>query len=158
MFVVRDVSMAAAERMASKLREADLNEIEANHGTGADPAEAILNAIELSAQVYGAYLPNKKTPFAIFGVAELDLKNRNVGGVWLMATPDVASVRFEFLRKCHSWRDILAVGKDTLECLVDERNDLHKAWLTWMGFARGGEFPSALHDVRFNHYYYKVPK
>ena len=114
--------------LAPRLRHEDKQEILA--GTGLFPYEALLNGYQKSVIVFTIFNPKNK-PVGIFGVDDC---GNNVGGIWLVATKDLATIKIAFLKEC---REVVKVFNTKYKILwnwVDCRNSLHIKWLKWCGF------------------------
>lgn len=57
-----------------------------------------------------------------------------VGMPWLLGTDVVLDHRKQFLRASREWVDIMLARYDELMNYVDDRNEVTKRWLQWLGF------------------------
>lgn len=113
--------------MASRLREADLREIEAHAGIGAETALGI--GLQRSSQCYTGLW--KDEPFIMFGAGRVF---EDVGNVWLLGTDRVKEARVPLLRQSRRWLGELHKEYPLLFNYVDARNTLHIKWLRWLDF------------------------
>lgn len=115
--------------LAPRLRAADLQEIAAR--SGRRPEDVLLDGVTKSRECYAAELASGEV-IALFGVG--DTPEPRLGGVWLLGSDAIFSVRLTFLRHSLRWVRALSRGYDLLGNFVDERNTVHIAWLRWLGF------------------------
>ena len=80
--------------LAPRLRQEDKQEILA--GSGLIPYYALLNGFQNSVIVFTIFNPKNK-PIGIFGVDDV---GNGVGGIWLLATKDLATIKIAFLKQC----------------------------------------------------------
>jgi len=80
--------------LAPRLRKEDKQEILA--GSGLIPYEALLNGYKKSVIVFTIVNPKNK-PVGIFGIDDC---GNGVGGIWLVATKDLATIKIAFLKEC----------------------------------------------------------
>lgn len=125
---VRDAILEDAAVLASRLRAADLRELEAV--TTKTPQQAIEEGIK-AGQAYTAVLSTGEI-VAVFGVAPT-IEPR-LGAVWLLASDDILKIRLTFLRHSRAWLSHLFSKYSLLGNYVDARNELHVSWLKWLGF------------------------
>ena len=114
--------------LAPRLRQEDKQEILA--GSGLTPYEALLIGFKNSVVVFTIFNPKNK-PVGIFGVDDL---GNGVGGIWLLATKDLAKIQIAFLKQCREVVKFLNTKYKILWNFVDCRNQLHIKWLRWCGF------------------------
>ena len=132
--LVRTAAEQDAELLAPNLRHADRREL-AIHTT-LPPAPALLSCLKLSCRSYAvAKVTQPEQPLALFGVSQ-SLRNTFGGLVWLLASPALLDLKYEFLRHSADWVDTLHGGDfPLLYNVADPRNTLHIRWLRWLGFA-----------------------
>jgi hypothetical protein len=80
--------------------------------------------------VFTIFNPKNK-PVGIFGI---DDWGNGVGGIWLLATKDLAKIQIAFLKQCREVVKFLNTKYKILWNFVDCRNQLHIKWLKWCGF------------------------
>ena len=114
--------------LAPRLRQEDKQEILA--GSGLIPYYAFLNGFQNSVIVFTIFNPKNK-PVGIFGVDDL---GNGVGGIWLLATKDLATIKIAFLKQCREVVKVLNQKYKILWNYVDCRNQLPIKWLKWCGF------------------------
>ena len=128
-FRVRPARPEDAAALAPKLRQADLQEIEA--GSGKPPLEVLETGLRLSTQSYAAELPSGEV-VALFGVGPT--AEPKLGAVWMLGSDHLKTIRFTVLRHAKTWLNTLSDSYPLLGNVVDARNTLHVEWLRWMGF------------------------
>ena len=114
--------------LAPRLRQEDKQEILA--GSGLIPYYALLNGFQNSVIVFTIFNPKNK-PIGIFGVDDV---GNVVGGIWLLATKDLATIKIAFLKQCREVVKVLNQKYKILWNYVDCRNEVHIKWLKWCGF------------------------
>ena len=114
--------------LAPKLRKEDKQEILAL--SGLLPYEALLIGFKNAVIVFTIINPKNK-PVGIFGI---DDWGNGVGGIWLLATKDLAKIQIAFLKECREVIKFLNTKYKILWNFVDCRNQLHIKWLKWCGF------------------------
>ena len=114
--------------LAPRLRQEDKQEILA--GSGLTPYEALHIGFKNAVIVFTIFNPKNK-PVGIFGVDDL---GNGVGGIWLLATKDLAKIQIAFLKQCREVVKFLNTKYKILWNFVDCRNQLHINWLRWCGF------------------------
>ena len=114
--------------LAPRLRQEDKQEILA--GSGLLPYEALHIGFKNAVIVFTIFNPKNK-PVGIFGVDDL---GNGVGGIWLLATKDLAKIQIAFLKQCREVVKFLNTKYKILWNFVDCRNQLHIKWLKWCGF------------------------
>jgi hypothetical protein len=130
MLTVRPSQIEDAELLAPRLRQADLQEIEAARGE--DPFTILCYGIEISNPCF-TVVDSSLQPVAIFGIVP-DSKNSRVGLIWLLASDDLLAYSIFFLRNSRRWIKRLLEDYDLLWNYVDARNELHIRWIEWCGF------------------------
>ena len=80
--------------------------------------------------VFTIFNPKNK-PIGIFGVDDV---GNGVGGIWLLATKDLATIKIAFLKQCREVVKVLNQKYKILWNYVDCRNEVHIKWLKWCGF------------------------
>lgn len=123
---VRPSIKGDADLLASRLRRADLDEIEASGPYL--PVEALQLGMEASLQPLTAVGDGK--PIAMFGAVR---ETPDIGRIWLLGSDDIFSVRFRFLRESKSWFKHVASPFKVVTNVVDMRNTKHISWLRWLG-------------------------
>ena len=114
--------------LAPRLRQEDKQEILA--GSGLIPYYALLNGFQNSVIVFTIFNPKNK-PIGIFGVDDV---GNGVGGIWLLATKDLATIKIAFLKQCREVVKVLNTKYKILWNYVDCRNEVHIKWLKWCDF------------------------
>jgi hypothetical protein len=114
--------------LEDRLRPADLLEIKA---AGTNARDGLTDCLLSSSKAFTVTLDGK--PIAIFGVSPIALPGLSVGALWMMGTPDIESIKFQFLRESRKWLGEVSEGYDLLTNFVHANNELHIKWLRWLG-------------------------
>jgi hypothetical protein len=134
--------------MVDRLREADKEEI--SSATGEDANVAMFHSYRKSFLRWTALMDDR--PIAVFGVAPMTLMG-TTGIVWLLGTDDASKAGARLAR---------ATKKCVMECLgmfkrlenyVDDRNELSKKWIKWLGFTIENPAPYGVERRLFRHFY-----
>lgn len=122
--------------VAARMRVADRDEVFAARGV--TPAEALSFSLQRSTEAYAVEFDGRAE--IMFGVGPISLL-AGVGAPWLLGS-DVIDREFRhFLRASKWWRDRMLAKYPTLRNVVDDRNDVSKRWLLWLGFVLSEPFP-----------------
>jgi hypothetical protein len=132
MLKTRPCHFADASLLASRLRKADLQEIQAL--LGEDPLTVLERGIASSEPGY-TIVDENGSPLALFGVVP-DAERSSYGLIWLLGSRGLLSHSFSFLRQCRAWVELLQERYAVLWNCVDARNETHLRWLEWCGFQR----------------------
>ena len=126
----RAAKITDATQLSPRLRQDDLNEIQAR--SGRDPKIVLLEGVVLSSPCY-AIIGNSGAVEGLFGVSPIDEFS---GSVWLLGSEALATppLSKQFLRESRRFVDVLHLRYPILTNLIDERNTLHIRWLQWLGF------------------------
>lgn len=126
--VEADVVEAWADQLTPKLRQCDLDEIEAMAGT--TPAGALRDSLALSTHAY--CITNDEGPVAMFGAAPSPLPG--VGIVWMLGSDDIQAEALGIARRTRRYFDELNQPYPILWNYIDDRNKVSMKWLEWGGF------------------------
>lgn len=132
--LVCDVSYLPADAshiatLAERMRRADRDEVWA--ASGLTPTEALEKSLQKSSSAWTGLINGK--PEAMFGVGDLNVLTLT-GAPWLLGTDAVERHFRVFLRQSIDWREQLLQRYAVLRNVVDDRNEVSKRWLRWMGF------------------------
>ena len=116
------------DQLEDRLRPADLLEIKAG---GTTPREGLSDGLLSCSKAFTVWLDEK--PIAIFGVSPVASEGLSVGALWLMGTPEIEEIKFQFLRDSRKWLKELSENYDLLTNFVHANNELHIKWLRWLG-------------------------
>lgn len=130
--------------IAARMRDADRIEVLAS--SGSTPHEVLMFSLSKSEMAWTAILDGR--PEVMFGAADLNVLTRT-GAPWLLGTNAVELHYRMFLRQSLSWREQLLKRYDTLRNFVDDRNEVSKRWLTWMGFTLFDPAPVGVNGEMF---------
>lgn len=137
-------AMDHVAKIAERMRPADVAEVLAS--SGKSPYEALMFSLTGSAQAWTAALDGQ--PEVMFGVADLNILT-GLGAPWLLGTDAVERNYRQFLRRSLSWREQLSERYDVLRNFVDDRNEVSKRWLAWMGFTLFDPIPVGVNGEMF---------
>jgi len=115
--------------VADRMRPADVAEVAAM--SGLSPHDALAFSIERASNCWTAILDGQ--PEVMFGVSDLNILTRT-GSPWLLGTDAVEREYRMFLRQSRDWSEQLFERYDLLRNFVDDRNEVSKRWLQWLGF------------------------
>lgn len=125
-------TLAHAEAIAPRLREADAFEVRAM--SGAPPLTALRRGLMLSSEAWTGTVDGR--PVCLFGVAPRSLLS-DVAAPWLLGTDEIASHAWAFLRRNRAVLARWRAQYRRLENLVWADNDAAIRWLDWLGFTLG---------------------
>lgn len=120
------------EWVAERMRQADIDEVKA--ASGRDPLHALRFCVANSTWCVTAKVDWE--PVAIFGVATVS-EIGGVGSPWMLGTDVIERHQVRALRHNLEWIDRLRSGYHVLRNAVDDRNEMSKRWLKWLGFELG---------------------
>lgn len=130
--------------IAERMRPADRAEVLA--ASGSTPAEALEFSLSGSSSAWVGMVDGQ--PEVMFGVADLNILT-GMAAPWLLGTDAVERNYRLFLRQSLSWREQLSERYDILRNFVDDRNEVSKRWLTWMGFTLFDPVPVGVNGEMF---------
>ena len=114
--------------VAARMRQADRDEVMAS--SGSTPHEALMISLSKSTEAWTAILDGR--PEVMFGVVSTSVLG-GTGIAWLLGTDTAVESPALFLRQTLRWRQKLFGRYDVLRNFVDDRNEVSKRWLGWMG-------------------------
>jgi hypothetical protein len=117
------------EYIAPRMRRADVEEIKA--ASGKSPREALEFSFDRSNEAWALIYDGK--PAAMFGVGWISILS-GMAAPWLLGTDLVQDHYRHFLRGSRWWFARISSGYDVLTNIVDDRNDVSKRWLEFLGF------------------------
>lgn len=147
MTVALDIVRAEAahvETIAQRMRQADRDEVAASSARA--PADALEISRSVSAMAWTALVDGR--PEVMFGVSDVNILTRT-GCPWLLGTNAVTENYRLFLRQSVHWREQLLSRYDVLINAVDDRNEVSKRWLAWMGFRLHEPMPIGVNGEPF---------
>jgi hypothetical protein len=134
-----------AEILAPRLRRADLDELEASHGTGA--LEALLDGVRLSQEAWTMLSPSGRVA-GMCGVTP-DEQHPEAGRVWLLGSDELSAHPRAFLEVTSALIEHLAGSWGVLYNAVDERYGAALRWLGWLGFEPVGRVTAPVSGAPF---------
>jgi hypothetical protein len=142
-----EIVPATADHVASiadRMRAADVAEVLAS--SGKSPHEALSFSLDGSSMAWTALVDGQ--PEVMFGAADLNVLT-GMGAPWLLGTEAVERHYRLFLRQSLSWREQLSGRYSVLRNFVDDRNEVSKRWLAWMGFTLFDPVPVGVNGEMF---------
>jgi hypothetical protein len=130
--------------IAARMRPADVAEVLAS--SNRLPHEALMFSLSRSSICWTALVDHR--PEVMFGVADLNVLT-GLGAPWLLGTDAVERNYRLFLRQSLSWREQLSQRYAVLRNFVDDRNEVSKRWLAWMGFTLFDPIPVGVNGEMF---------
>ncbi|WP_109798679.1 hypothetical protein [Novosphingobium meiothermophilum] len=124
-----DTVRGLVEHIATNLRQADIDEIQAS--VGGEPAEAVRQSVACSTRCWVG-LDRTGLPVVLFGVAPSVIAG--VGQPWLVATDASGRERVAFARLSRPYAEEMLEVYPVLTNFVDVRNEAALDWLVWAGF------------------------
>lgn len=147
-FEFRPASRVHCTQLAPRLRASDVLEI--HRASGLDPLEALLDSVRRSDEdmCWTGFLSGH--PVVMFGANDLrpddyDGEDYGVGGIWMLASPDIYRNRFDFQRNAKKYVAKMHERYEYLTNFIDIDNLPTQAWLPRLGFR-----PCALEE-KFGH-------
>lgn len=125
-------------------RQADRDEVMAGHGWTL--SEGLRHSLATSTLAWTGMVGDE--PVVMFGVSPASV----VGGKgipWLLGTDAIARHQMAFLRHSRRMVGQMAEIYPVLENWVDDRNELSKRWLAWLGFVVGLPQPYGVDRLPF---------
>lgn len=133
-----DIVPASKEHIpfiAQNMRQADRDEVMA--ASGRSPKEALLYSLAHSDMAWTGLTDDE--PAVMFGAGTINMLYR-IGAPWLLGTDQVKTHYRIFLRSSVLWKSHLLSQYNELHNMVDDRNEVSKRWLVWLGFELGKPF------------------
>lgn len=151
---IRESIIEDAHILAANLRQADIDELEAQ---GVTPFESLISGFRCSDVCY-TLLDDDNYPVAMFGTCTVpEITETYAATIWLLASPAIEKCKIFFLRNSKKWLEALIEPYDIVFNMVDARNELHIAWLEWLDFkftddieVNGYTFKQFYLDINFN--------
>lgn len=128
-FQIVPANSGHAEHIAPRMRAADVIEVAA--ASGRSPLNALRHSLEHSDFSYTVFFDGK--PETMFGCGTTDLLSRT-GAPWLLGSDALEQNYRHFLRGSRFWISRMRDRYSLLRNIVDDRNQVSKRWLEWLGF------------------------
>lgn len=127
----RDATLSDVIFVAHNMRVEDVEECRAG---GLTPLDALTLSYYERIIAYTLLTP-EGTPAAILGINASPISDK-FGIIWMLGTDAIKQHRFTFLRNCKPYLQSVyeLTGKDCFYNYTYHKNDLHHAWLKWLGF------------------------
>ena len=132
--IVRPATVADCRALFPLLRECDRREIEL--ATGDSTVQVLLDSLESSEEAWVG-IGDQGELLGIYGVARIG----DMGGPWMLATPDVYRYSKELVRDGREWVKGILPRYSMLFNFVHEDNTRSIAWLRKLGFTIGKLVP-----------------
>lgn len=131
--------------LIENIRDQDREEIEASSGV---PYQATLKRIEKYCEnIWVAKVDDDI--IALFGI-ECSSEITKTGIPWFISTKDILKHKIIFIKHCKEVFEIISENYLNLVNYVDERNDLAKSWLKWLGFTLEPPKPFGARQMPFH--------
>lgn len=130
--------------IAARMRPADMAEVMAS--SGKSPADALAFSLSRSSVAWVGLIDGRAE--VMFGAADLNVLT-STGAPWLLGTDAVERNYRLFLRLSLRWREQLSQRYLVLRNFVDDRNEVSKRWLSWMGFTLFDPIPVGINGEMF---------
>lgn len=124
---IRKAKLSDAAKLAIRLREADLRELDA---TGVEPLKALESSFKLSTHCWTCLVDGNIA--CMWGCGPRNLVFGE-GTVWLLGGPEVERHIFKFLRESKKWKARMLKPYSTLTNWIDARNVVALRWVEWLG-------------------------
>lgn len=122
--------------IAPRMREADAAEVFA--ATGRSPLSALRHSVARSDFVYTIEFDGQ--PETVFGCGTVNLVCR-IGAPWLLGSDALERYYRHFLKGSRFWVSKMRREYSGLRNIVDDRNEVSKRWLQWLGFTLSEPIP-----------------
>lgn len=132
------------DSIAPRMRTADVDELRAS--SGRSPHDALRYSVARSEIAYTVEFNG--VPETMFGCGTVDVLGR-VGAPWLLGTDAVEHNYRHFLRGSIFWLRKMRQDYALLRNAVDDRNEVSKRWLAWLGFSLGETVPMGYERLPF---------
>lgn len=131
---VREAKLVDVLILSCHIRDCDRREIW--HMAHKLPIDAFMDGYKVSDKPYVVEWKGK--PIAMFGVSG---NKGSVGVPWMLATDDIQKIAKSFLRECKPYVEKMHDDYPVLTNFVWSKNEVHIAWLKWLGFTFGDAVP-----------------
>lgn len=136
--------------IAPRMRQQDVDELWAGGRT--TPVEALVMSFSCSDLTFTGMIDNR--PEFMFGLSFISHAT-GLGSPWFLGTDEIKKHRRDFLRASVEWRDMFLARMPDLRNCVDDRNELSKRWLRWLGFELTDPVPMGYDGAMFRMFSYK---
>lgn len=149
MAVRRSVEADIVE-IAPRMRQQDVDELWAigRH----TPVEALVQSLSMSDYTFTGVIDGR--PEAMFGLSVISHVTGH-GSPWFLGTDEILNHRRDFMRASVQWRDMFLKRTPILTNCVDDRNELSKRWLRWLGFELTDPVPMGYDGHKFRMFSYR---
>lgn len=129
--------------ICADVRACDVAEVEASSGNSV--ASALQQGLE-AGDAFAAFWNDE--PLCLFGVVGCD-EAPWVGAPWAIGTNAITKHKRAFMRESLKQMRKAAMCYSVLVNYVDDRNDVAKQWLTWLGFRLHDPEPYGVQQMPF---------
>lgn len=135
-FRIIPATEAHAEAIAPRMRVADAEEVFA--ATGRGRLSALRFSLARSDFAYTIEFDGQ--PETMFGCGTSNIA-ANIGAPWLLGSDALEKHYRHFLRGSRFWIEQMTSQYSVLRNIVDDRNEVSKRWLEWLGFTLSEPVP-----------------
>jgi hypothetical protein len=136
--------------IAPRMRQQDIDELWASGRH--TPVEALVSALISSDYTFTVVIDGRAE--CMFGLSIISHVTGH-GSPWFLGTDEIQKHRRDFLRASVQWRDMFVARTPDLRNCVDDRNELSKRWLRWLGFELTEPVPMGYDGAMFRMFSYK---
>lgn len=136
--------------IAPRMRQQDVDELWAS--SRSTPVEALVMSLECSDFTFTGVINGR--PECMFGLSIVSHVTGH-GSPWFLGTDEILNHRRDFLRASVQWRDMFLARASDLRNCVDDRNEVSKRWLRWLGFELTDPVPMGYDGAMFRMFSYK---
>jgi hypothetical protein len=142
--IVKKTTIEDVEVLIERIRLADKREIEC--ATGLPHYESIIKACETCDEVWSAFVDGDL--IAVFGMNVISYVTGSAIP-WFISTHEIEKHQIVFLKFCRPVFKKMCSNLNSLVNYVDDRNDLAKNWLKWLGFKLHDPVPFGVEMMPF---------
>lgn len=126
---VRPATPEDVAPIAAAMRAADREEVRASHDHTAE--QALAASLAASTAAWTGVIDGE--PVCMFGVGPVSILG-GTGAPWMLGTARLEQYPRTFLRRCRPCVAAMRAVYPMLANYVDDRNEVSKRWLAWLGF------------------------
>lgn len=141
---IREATVYDAIALAKLMRRADADEVMAS--SGVTPRAATVLSLQQSHSAFAGFVNGEMV--ALFGCRRTD----DGGCPWLLGTDAIERVSRTFLRESRSMVRQMRGYYGILSNRVDDRNEVSKRWLKWLGFELHDPEPWGFSGLPFRYF------
>ena len=134
--------------MSPNIRQADRDEVAAS--SNRTPEQALYEGLKRSDGYAWAGIADGEV-VCIFGIAPMNILS-DVGVPWMLGTPMIEKYATVFLKRSKKYVRGMCIMYPKLMNYVDDRNDVAKQWLQWLGFTLHEPEPYGVNGLPFRRF------